>query len=314
MEKIEIEVDDEAILKVGKIAAEVREYAKSIIKKDMPLLEIAEKIEAKIEELGAKPAFPTNLSINEIAAHYTPSHEDKTLATGLLKIDFGVQVNGYTADTAFSIDLENSDENLKLIKSSEDALENAIKYVTNNQESTEDSIGDSGASSVSGGGALKKVNKKGGYVNASEIGKIIQKTIESQNLSPIINLSGHSMEQYELHAGITIPNVDDKKNTILDSGLYAIEPFSTNGSGKVRDGKPSGIYQLQNIKYALNAYFIQINDIDASITSTWNDGYGFEPLGTYDILNRFRGNYNGDGYKIMDIFTTICGVLILRKW
>ena len=99
-------MNKEQIIKAGKIAQEVKAYAKSIIKKDMLLLEIANKIEDKIFELGGEPAFPTNLSINEIAAHYTPSHDDETKASGLLKVDLGVQINGWIADTAFSIDLE----------------------------------------------------------------------------------------------------------------------------------------------------------------------------------------------------------------
>jgi len=210
-------MEKEKIIKAGKIAAQVREFTKSIIKKDMPLIEIAEKIENKIIELGGKPAFPTNLSIDNIAAHYTPSYDDKTIASGLLKIDFGVHVDGWIADTAFSLDLENDEENKNLISASEKALENAIKII-----------------------------KK--EIPLREIGSIIQKTIESKGFSPIINLSGHEMKEYDLHAGLIIPNVDDNKNIVLGKGLYAIEPFATTGSGKVHDGKPSGIYMLVNDK------------------------------------------------------------------
>ncbi|MFA4953302.1 MAG: type II methionyl aminopeptidase [Candidatus Pacearchaeota archaeon] len=210
--------DKEKILRAGKIAGQVREYAKKIIKKDTPLLEIAEKIESKIIELGGKPAFPTNLSINDIAAHYTPPNDDETLAHGLLKVDFGVHIGGNIADTAFSIDLENSKENKRLIQASEEALENALKITKEN-------------------------------TTANEIGKTIQKTIESfSGFTPIINLSGHSMQEYDLHSGITIPNINDNKNIEIENGLYAIEPFATNGSGKVYDGKPSGIYYLSNQK------------------------------------------------------------------
>src|SRR5437016_6337417 len=92
-------------VKAGKIAVETIAYAKTIVKKGTPLLELAEKIEAKIVALGGKPAFPVNLSINEIAAHYSPSYDDKTLASGLLKVDIGVHVEGFVADTAFSVDL-----------------------------------------------------------------------------------------------------------------------------------------------------------------------------------------------------------------
>ena len=65
---------------------------------------------------------------------------------------------------------------------------------------------------------------------------------------PIINLSGHQIERYDLHAGLTIPNIDNKSTEIILPGSYAIEPFVTNGNGKIRDGKPSGIYMLTNPK------------------------------------------------------------------
>ena len=209
------------ILKAGEIARQVKEYAKSIIKTNMSLLEIAEKIESEIIKLGGKPAFPVNLSINEIAAHYTPSYNDETVSHGLLKIDIGVQVDGFVADIAFSVDLENSKENKKLIEASERALSNAIQKFR---------LG----------------------ISLGEIGKTIQQTIESEGFVPIINLSGHEMKEYELHAGLMIPNVDNKMPDKITRGLYAIEPFATNGSGRVVEGKPSGIYLLVNDKNVRN--------------------------------------------------------------
>ena len=201
------QTNEQKILLAGQIASEVKEYAKKIIKKDMLLLEIAEKIENKIIELGGKPAFPVNLSINEIAAHYTPNHDDKTLAHGLLKLDLGVHIDGWIADTAISFDLENSELNKKLIQASKDALENAIKFIS------------------------KKIEKKEN-LTTGEIGKTIQETIESSEFLPIINLSGHQIEQNNLHAGLTIPNINNKSTEIILPGLYAIEPFVTNGNGK----------------------------------------------------------------------------------
>lgn len=207
----------EKILEAGKIASEAVKYAKTIIKKDHLLLDIAEKIEAKIIELGGKPAFPVNLSINEIAAHYTPSYDDKKTAHGLIKVDLGVHIEGWVADTAFSLDLENNLENKKLIQASEKALEEAMKIV----------------------------NSK---IPLKKIGEVIQKNIESYGFSPIINLCGHSMEQYYLHSGITIPNFDNSKIIPLGEGLRAIEPFATNGVGKIKDSKPSDIYMITEDK------------------------------------------------------------------
>ena len=199
--------------KAGLIAREAVAFARAIIKPGMKLLEIAEKIEGKIIELGGKPAFPLNLSINEIAAHYTPSYNDDQVASGLLKVDIGVSVEGFIADTAFSLDLENSEENKKIIKASEEALKNALKVIKKN-------------------------------IEVSEIGETIQKTISSHNLSPIINLSGHELKQYVVHAGITIPNHNNNSKIKLGEGVYAIEPFATAGQGEVYEGKPSGIYAL----------------------------------------------------------------------
>ena len=207
----------EAIIKAGEISKKVKAYAREIIKKDVPLIEIADKIDEKIQELGAKTAFPINLSINEIAAHYTPSYDDETKASGLLKVDVGIHIDGWIADTAFSIDLENSEQNKRIIQASKQALENVEKEINNKSE-------------------------------ISEIGKIIETTINKKGFNPIVNLTGHSMEQYNLHSGASIPNIDNGSDFILGEGLYAIEPFATNGVGKVKDGRPSGIYILQNQK------------------------------------------------------------------
>ncbi len=210
-------MEKEKIIQAGKIASKVIAYAKNLIKPGMPLLEIAEKIEQQIKDLGGEPAFPTNLSINEIAAHYTPSNEDTTTATGLLKVDLGVHIDGWIADTAFSLDLDGNTENKSLIDIAKKCLSNALKLVKQN-------------------------------VSTNEIGKEIYRTAISNNMTPIVNLSGHGIDRYDLHAGITIPNIDDKKEIKLHEGVYAIEPFVTFGNGKVHDGKPSGIYMLLDSK------------------------------------------------------------------
>lgn len=210
-------MEKEKIIQAGKIASKVITFAKNLIKPGMPLLEIAEKIEQQIKDLGGEPAFPTNLSINEIAAHYTPTHDDTTTATGLLKVDLGVHIDGWIADTAFSLDLEGNTENKSLIDTAERCLSNALKITKNG-------------------------------ISTSEIGKEIYRTAISNNMNPIVNLSGHEIDRYDLHAGITIPNIDDKKEIKLQEGVYAIEPFVTFGNGKVHDGKPSGIYMLLDSK------------------------------------------------------------------
>jgi methionyl aminopeptidase len=206
-------MDKEKIIRAGKIISDIREYARGFIKKGMPLIEIANKIEEKMEDFEVEPAFPTCLSVNDVAAHGTPSHDDKRIAEGLLKVDMGVHVDGWISDTAFSIDLEDSEENKKIIQASEKALENVISKI-----------------------------KKGIPIN--ELGKTIQGAMEPLGLNPIVNLSGHEVRHYELHSEISIPNFDNNNSNPLPEGLYAIEPFATPGLGKVKDGSPSGIYIL----------------------------------------------------------------------
>jgi methionyl aminopeptidase len=204
-------MDQQKIIKAGEIFKEVKDFILPKIKKGVKLVEVANLIEEKIYELGGEPAFPVNLSINEIAAHYTPRHDDETEAHGLLKVDFGVHVDGWVADSAFSIDLEGSEVNKKLIEASEKALEAATKKI-----SSQTSLG--------------------------EIGSEIEETISSYGFNPVSNLSGHSMEQYDLHAGISVPNVSTGSGVRFGEGLYAIEPFATNGKGQVHDGVKGNIY------------------------------------------------------------------------
>ncbi|MFH1710847.1 MAG: type II methionyl aminopeptidase [Nanoarchaeota archaeon] len=203
--------------KAGNIAKQVKVYARQLAELGATLLGMAEKIEAKIIELGGKLAFPVNLCIDDIAAHYTPSYDDKTTAEGLLKIDIGVHINGAIADTALSIDLSNIEENRKLIEASEKALEEATKTI-------------------------------GEGVELWKIGEVIQKKIEASGFSPIRNLCGHSLGEFQIHAGTTIPNCNNSSSNVLKEGAYAIEPFTTTGLGLVYDSKPSGIYKLESRK------------------------------------------------------------------
>jgi methionyl aminopeptidase len=204
-------------IKAGEIAKKTREYAASIIKPGMPLLEIAEKIESKIIELGGKVGFPVNLAIDDIAAHYHPTMEDKTLATGLLKVDLGIHVNGFIADSAFSIDLTEDKKYTELIQASVMALNNALEIL-----------------------------KKDPTLN--DIGEVIQKTIQDKGFSPIVNLSGHGLDKYEIHSGLTIPNYANGSLKKLEKGAYAIEPFATTGEGRIYEGQGSNIYALVNYK------------------------------------------------------------------
>ncbi len=200
----------------GKIASKVREASKSLVMVDASLIDIVETIEQMINEEGGKPAFPTNVSINEIAAHYTPELGSNEVLgeKALVKVDLGVSVDGALADTAYTIDL--SDENGVLVKASEDALNAAIN--------------------------LMKPN-----VLIGEIGGVIEDAIKKHGFKPISNLTGHMIKSNDLHAGIEIPNIrTEDKFEILEGDIYAIEPFATNGAGFVADLNQVEIYSLFN--------------------------------------------------------------------
>ncbi|MFH0831344.1 MAG: type II methionyl aminopeptidase [archaeon] len=228
---MEYTVDEEAercCLKAGKISAKIAELIRKIVKPNMAALEIAEKVESEIENLGAMPAFPVTVSCDETAAHFSPLWQDKTVATGLVKIDFGISVNGYASDNAISFDLTENQRYEVMIKASETALDNAIKFIKNSFSNSRE-------------------------VLLKDIGRQIQDAITLAGFSPVRNLSGHEIRQYEMHAGITIPNYDNGNNAKLSDGIYAIEPFATSGIGIVQDGNPSGIYQLEKAKPARDA-------------------------------------------------------------
>jgi len=207
----------EDYFKSGEICKKAREYGITLIKENAKLLDIAEKVEEKIKELGGECAFPVDVSLNHIAAHDTPKFNDDRVVTkgDVVKLDIGVHVNGKVSDTAITVEV-GSKKYEKLILASENALENAIKII-----------------------------KPG--VKIREIGKMIQETIQKYGFSPIINLSGHGVDDYEIHTKPTIPNYDNGDNNVLKEGtIIAIEPFATDGEGKIIEGKPSGIYGLIN--------------------------------------------------------------------
>jgi methionyl aminopeptidase len=67
----------EKVRRAGVISGEARELGANMVDEGVKLLDVANEVEAYIVRKGAKPAFPTNLSINEVAAHYSPHSEDK---------------------------------------------------------------------------------------------------------------------------------------------------------------------------------------------------------------------------------------------
>lgn len=209
-------------ISAGKIAAEVRENARKKYHVGSTLLEICESIEKEIEQKGGKCAFPVNTSLNEIAAHYTAEPNDNIVVkeTDLLKIDLGVQINGYIADTAVTVCYDPNYD--YLVQAAEAALREAISII--------------------------RVGAK-----SSDVGKIIENTAKQMGGTPIANLSGHSLERFTIHAGKSVPNIWSIGSFSFQSTeAYACEPFVTtqDGLGFVREGKTRNIFSLATRKRA----------------------------------------------------------------
>jgi len=219
--------DIEKLKKTGKIAAQVLEYGKGLIKKDASMVEVLDKIEEKIIDLGAKPAFPAQISCNHLAAHYCPDDEDKTIFSDQIAcLDVGVHVDGFIGDTAATVDL--SGKYSDLVKAAEESLENAVKII--------------------------KVG-----VTLGEIGKAIQNTIQKYGFSPVRNLSGHGLGKYEIHTKPNIPNFDNGDNTQIGKGtVFAIEPFASTGAGIVQDSGIATVFELSNKKPVRNMITRQV--------------------------------------------------------
>jgi len=214
----------EDYIKAGKIVAEVRENVRKKNWVGITLEEICEEVEGEILKRGAKRAFPVNTSVNEVAAHYTaePNDEKVVSDTDLVKIDLGAQVNGYIADTAVTVCYDPQYDSL--VQAAEDALKNAMSMIK---------IG----------------------VKSSNIGRTIEKTVKQLGFKPIMNLSGHSLAQYTIHAGKSIPNIWSIGSfSFKGDEAYACEPFVTTdeGSGIVQEGKINNIFALGSRKRTKN--------------------------------------------------------------
>lgn len=214
MEKEELK----AYIKAGEITKEAQELSLKTLKIGDNLFEFAEKIEKAIIKKGGFPAFPINLSVNEVAAHYTPAFEsdDELGENDVMKVDIGVHVDGYICDSAQTIDYGNNYS--EMVNASDQALEEAVKMVEKN--------------AVIG-----------------EIGAKIEETIKGKGFKPIQNLSGHGVQQYDAHTYPTIPNINNNdKKELEDDTVIAIEPFATNGQGFVKEGAQAEIFQLEEKK------------------------------------------------------------------
>lgn len=200
-------------LHAGALAKEVRSFGKSLIIKGAAYSEVICKVNKKIIELGAKPAFPPQIALNYVAAHFLPQPDEEIIFTDqVVKLDIGVSFNGAIGDCAVTVDLSGKIQSL--IDAAEAALANAEKII--------------------------KVG-----LPIREIGNVIDATITSFGYQPIKNLCGHGLGLYQIHTPPHIPNYDDQSQGTIQAGMtFAIEPFATTGKGYIREEGEATIFSF----------------------------------------------------------------------
>ena len=199
--------------RAGNILKTVKEESRKLVTSGYKLVDLVEFIEKKVIEMGGFPAFPCNISINSVAAHYTPNlNTDRVLKSGdYVKVDIGCHIEGCIADTAYTVKVDENDDDL--IKATQEALKNAIAAVEPG-------------------------------VKTNYIGKIIEETIKDFNFNPIKELCGHGLKPYILHSGITIPNYNSNVGSKLKEGdTLAIEPFASTKAGKLKTSEEVYIFK-----------------------------------------------------------------------
>lgn len=259
----------------GKVAADALSRAREIVHEGMPVRELCEKIETLLFSQGCEPSFPVNVSIDSVAAHDTASLAGPEVLIpkrSVVKIDVGAHHQGYISDTALTVSFNPEVE--RLVKAAESALERAISTLKPD-------------------------------VQISEVSSAIERTIRSFSVNPVVDLTGHTIERYRLHAGVSIPNVTIRGGTRLSPGMvFAIEPFATFGTGEIDEdniGKIfSGIKRVRSpikfderiMEYALK----QRKGMPFSDRWLANTGRSEEVLASVKRLVRFGSLYE---YKVL---------------
>jgi methionyl aminopeptidase len=231
----------EAYTKAGAVAAQVRDMAKGLVNEEMPVIEICEQLESKICKMGAKPAFPCNVSQNSEAAHYTARIGDKRRIQegSIVKIDVGAHVEGYIADTAMTLSFSHEYDRMTIVN--KQLLDEAVKSI------------------------------KGG-LDISVVANVVEPAAHRNGFKPISNLAGHELGNYVIHAGVSVPNVNEHiHNTFKYDTAYAIEPFLVphQADGTVKNGPGGNIYRLVSRKRT------KVQTLDQIIDYIWE---GFRSL------------------------------------
>lgn len=221
----DFQVAREKLEQAGHIAAQALAFTCRLVKPKSSLFEIAEAGERRIHELGAQPAFPINISLNHHAAHFTPQLNDSRTVPeqALVKVDLGTHVDGFIADTARTVIIGGDERMTQLDEAAKAGLAAAI------------------ATTRAG-------------IRVWEVSKAISRAMRQFGVRPIENLTGHSIEQFRLHAGLSVPSVTNPSDELVSPRLHehmvvAIEPFATfSPVPRVVDLEPGAIFGFSRKK------------------------------------------------------------------
>ncbi|AUX09646.1 methionyl aminopeptidase [Halalkaliarchaeum desulfuricum] len=251
----------------GEILVETMNEAREMIEPGVTHLEVAEYAEDRIREADAGIAFPVNISVDEEASHATPGRDDDTtFGEEMVCLDIGVHVDGYIADAAVTVDYTGNDE---LVEASESALEAAV-------------------------------DEAGPGVPVGEVGRAIEEVIRGYGFTPVLNLSGHGVQQYDAHTGPNVPNRGVDRSVELEPGqAIAIEPFATDGRGKVGEGATEEIFELERDRSVRDRrardVLEQVRELDGlPFAARWLEGSGVDMA-----LRRLKQRDVVKGYPVL---------------
>jgi methionyl aminopeptidase len=205
-----------ALREAGRIAAAARDLGASQMAPGVSLREVVEGVEEEIRRRGGELAFPAQTSVNHVAAHDCPSPEDERVyADGdLAKLDVGVHLDGYVVDTAVTVNMGERPEGRRLVEATRAALEAAILAA-------------------------------GPGVPIWRLSAAIAKTLRSFAVRPMRNLCGHHVGRWVVHCPPPVPNLpEEAEGNLAEGAVLAIEPFATEGPGRVAEMGPPEVFRL----------------------------------------------------------------------
>ncbi|MCW4049759.1 MAG: type II methionyl aminopeptidase [Candidatus Bathyarchaeota archaeon] len=243
----------DALREAGRIAGKVRDTVVKEVKPGVKAVDLCDRVNEMVAELGGAMAFPTNVDIDHVAAHYCSPYGDITVIPdkSLVKLDIGVHVDGWIADTAITACF---DPDLRyLVDAATAGLDAAINTIRSG-------------------------------IRAGEVGAAIEQAIKSHGAKPIRNLTGHKLARYVVHAGPSIPNVSGRDNhLIMEGDVYAIEPFAVplSADGLVMDGPPSNIYRFIKKR--------SLKGVSKRMLKQIQGEYRTLPFASRWVIRRFKG-------------------------